>query len=124
MILAKIMQFYGSLQGVLDHTPRRDIRIFLGDFNAKIGHGNTGKERVMGQHGLGCMNDDGERFKDFNAFNDFHSLVGAFFSPRNHSEGHVDLPGWTNFHPDELEGCESERRSRRCLRSPSSAGDL
>jgi len=44
-------------QGVLDHTPRRDIRILLGDLNAMIGPDNTGKERVMGCHGLGCMNE-------------------------------------------------------------------
>ena len=28
-------KFYDSLQGVLDHTPRRDIRILMGDLNAK-----------------------------------------------------------------------------------------
>ena len=45
-------EFYSSLQGVLDHTPRRNIRIILGDLNA-----NTGKERVMGRHGLGCTDE-------------------------------------------------------------------
>ena len=29
-------EFYESLQGVLDHTPRRDNRILMGDLNAKI----------------------------------------------------------------------------------------
>ena len=34
----------------------------MGDFNAKIGSDNQGYENVMGVHGLGVMNDNGERF--------------------------------------------------------------
>ena len=34
----------------------------MGDFNAKIGSNNQGYENVMGVHGLGVMNDNGERF--------------------------------------------------------------
>ena len=55
---------------LLDHTPRRDIKVLLGDFNAKIGPDKTGKERVMTRHGLGCMNENGEQFSDFCSFND------------------------------------------------------
>ena len=33
----------------------------------------------MGQHGLGCLNENEEQFRDFSAFNGFHSLMGAFF---------------------------------------------
>ncbi|KAL9954105.1 hypothetical protein ACROYT_G041600 [Oculina patagonica] len=72
-------EFYSSLQGVLDHIPRRDIKILLGDFNAKIGPDNTGKERVMGCHGLGCMSENGERFTDFCAFNDL--VIGGSIFP-------------------------------------------
>ena len=34
----------------------------MGDFNAKIGMDNTGYEDIMGTHGLGQMNENGERF--------------------------------------------------------------
>lgn len=72
-------EFYDSLQGVLDHTPRRDIRILMGDLNAKLGSDNTGRERIMGRHGLGCLNQNGERFADLCAFNDL--IIGASIFP-------------------------------------------
>ena len=30
----------------------------MGDFNAKMGSDNQGYEKVMGEHGLGVMNDN------------------------------------------------------------------
>ena len=71
--------FYDSLQGVLDHTPRRDIRILMGDLNAKIGSDNTGRERIIGRHGLGCLNENGERFADLCFFNDL--VIGDSIFP-------------------------------------------
>ena len=58
-------QFYNRLQSVIDNFPERDVTILMGDFNAKIGSDNIGYEEVMGQHGLGTMNDNGERLADF-----------------------------------------------------------
>lgn len=42
-----------NLQAVYDATPIRDIKILTGDLNAKIGSDNTGKDTIMGVHGLG-----------------------------------------------------------------------
>ena len=39
--------------------------LIMGDMNAKIGEDNTGCERVMGKHGPGARNDNGERLVDF-----------------------------------------------------------
>ena len=86
-------EFYGSLQVVLDHAPRRDIKILLGNFNAKICHDNTGKERAMRRQGSGCMRENGERA----VYRLSHWW--EHFPPQCHSQGHVDLPGWTNFKP-------------------------
>ena len=72
-------EFFDSLQRVLDHTPRRDIRILMGDLNAKIGSDNTGKERIMGRHGLRCLNENGERLADLYAFNDL--VIGGSIYP-------------------------------------------
>ena len=52
-------QFYHRLQSVIDNLPERDVTILMGDFNAKIGSDNIGYEEVMGQHGLGVINDNG-----------------------------------------------------------------
>ena len=62
-------QFYHRLQSVIDNFPERDVTILMGDFNAKIGSDNIGYEEVMGQHGLGVMNDNGERLADLCALN-------------------------------------------------------
>ena len=39
--------------------------ILMGDMNAKIGSDNTDRECVMGRHGLGVINDNGELFAEF-----------------------------------------------------------
>ena len=40
------------------------------DFNAEVGEDNKGYETIMGQQGLGCMNENGELFADFCLSND------------------------------------------------------
>ena len=50
----------------------------MGDLNAKIGLDNTGRERIMGHHGIGCLNENGERFADLCAFNDL-AIGGSIF---------------------------------------------
>ena len=42
----------------------------MGDMNAKVGADNTGKELIMGTEALGVINENGEKFTDFCAFND------------------------------------------------------
>ena len=71
-------EFYNR-QNVLDETPRRDIKILMGDTNAKVGSDNTGREEIMGQHGLGTMNENGELFADFCTFNDL--VIGGSVFP-------------------------------------------
>ena len=62
-------QFYHRLQSVIDNFPEKDVTILMGDFNAKIGSDNIGYQGVMGRHGLGTMNDNGERLADLYALN-------------------------------------------------------
>ena len=57
-------QFYNQLQTIVEKFPAKDISILMGDLNAKIGNDNTGCEEIMGCHGLGEENDNGERLKD------------------------------------------------------------
>nr|KAG5697115.1 hypothetical protein BaRGS_015250 [Batillaria attramentaria] len=71
--------FYQQLQTVIDRGGAKDMTILMGDFNAKIGSDNTGYEDTMGTHGLGQMNEDGERFADFCALNQL--LIGGSIFP-------------------------------------------
>ena len=75
--------FYAQLQSVLDKIPNRDMLILMGDMNAKVGADNTDREREMGRHGLGEMNENGEMLVDFCSTN---SLVirGTIFSHRKY----------------------------------------
>ena len=54
----------------------------MGDLNAKIGQGNEGWEKVMGQHGLGRMNENGERLATFCGNNDL-VIGGSLFKHRD-----------------------------------------
>jgi hypothetical protein len=63
-------EFYSSLQSLFDRTPRRDMKIVMGDLNAKVGGDNTDRELIMGRHGVGTCNENGELFTDFCSFND------------------------------------------------------
>ena len=71
--------FYDQLQSVLDRQRAKDINILMGDFNAKIGSDNTGYEDIMGAHGLGQMNENGERFADLCSLNQM--VIGGSIFP-------------------------------------------
>ena len=57
--------FYERLQLTLNNTPKRDIKIVMGDLNAKIGNNNKNRERIMGKHSIGEMNENGLKLVEF-----------------------------------------------------------
>ena len=64
---------------MLDGQKAKDITILMGDFNAKIGSDSTGYEDIMGAHGLGQMNENGERFADLCSHNQL--VIGGSIYP-------------------------------------------
>ena len=52
--------FHRMLHQALSKVNRKDVLLLMGDFNAQIGSSNVGYEEVMGRHGLGQMNVNGE----------------------------------------------------------------
>ena len=75
-------QFYRQLQSTIDNTPVGDIKILMGNMNAKLGLDNTGRELIMGREALGEMNENGELFVDFCAFNEL-VIGGSVFKHRD-----------------------------------------
>ncbi|XP_068250309.1 craniofacial development protein 2-like [Palaemon carinicauda] len=63
-------EYYEELQRVIDEIPERDMKILIGDFNAKVRRDNQGKENVMGVEGLGeVTNENGAYLKSFCSVN-------------------------------------------------------
>ena len=54
-------EFYEQLQAEIENTPRHDMKIIMGDLNAKVGNDNTDFPRTIGNEGCGTMNNNGER---------------------------------------------------------------
>ena len=70
-------EFYRRLQDVVN-AKEHDMLIVTGDMNAKVGEGNWGYERVVGKHGIGRQNDNGERLCDFCCMNEL-VITGTLF---------------------------------------------
>ena len=64
---------------MLNRGRTKDITILMEDFNAKIRMDSTGYEDIMGTHGLGQMNENGERFADQCALNQL--VIGGSIFP-------------------------------------------
>ncbi|KAK2718173.1 hypothetical protein QYM36_005477, partial [Artemia franciscana] len=71
-------QFYFQLQSVTDQTPKKDMLIVMGDFNAITGSDQTDRRDEMGPHGHGRLNGRGERLISFYRENDLYITNTAF----------------------------------------------
>ena len=61
--------FYDQLQSSLSSIPSSDLLVILGDFNARVGSDFSSRNSVIGPHGIGECNENGERLLDFCASN-------------------------------------------------------
>lgn len=62
---AEVEAFYEQLEQALKVLPKKDVKIIVGDWNAKVGSDNIGLEEVMGKYGIGDRNDRGEKLLEF-----------------------------------------------------------
>lgn len=126
-------EFYRQLQGILSRLSDQDVNILMGDFNAKLGSDNTGYDEVMGRHGLGELNENGERFADACALNNMVIDGSVFPHKRIHMQGNMGVPGAYNREPDRprlnykevqkiTKRCPGQERSRCCIGSSSGNG--
>src|SRR6218665_3849353 len=58
--------FYNELRQEMNDIPTGDM---MGDFNAKVGVGSEETKGIMGTHGIGGINEKGERLLDFCSMN-------------------------------------------------------
>ena len=60
---AEVERFYEDLQELLELTPKKDVLLIIGDWNAKVGSQET--PGVTGKFGLEVQNEAGQRLIDF-----------------------------------------------------------
>ncbi|CAF4692807.1 unnamed protein product, partial [Rotaria sp. Silwood2] len=84
--------FYDSIEHALTQTPKKDIIIVTGDWNAKIGSDNTHWESVMGRYGYGDRNERGDRLLEFAALHNLYICNTRFQQKANRK--------WTWASPD------------------------
>ena len=56
---AEVERFYEDLHDLLELTPKKDVLLIIGDWNAKVGSQET--PGVTGKFGLGIRNEAGQR---------------------------------------------------------------
>ena len=56
---AEVERFYEDLQDLLELTPKKDVLLIIGDWNAKVGSQET--PGAIGKFGLGVQNEAGQR---------------------------------------------------------------
>ncbi|CAF1545778.1 unnamed protein product [Rotaria sordida] len=80
-----IETFYGNLEEAAANTPKKDILIITGDWNAKVGDNNTGWKFVMGKYGYGTINERGEQLLEFATSHNLFICNTAFQQKPNQS---------------------------------------
>src|SRR5574337_799444 len=88
---AEVEQFYEDLQDLLELTPKKDVLLIIGDWNAKVGSQET--PGVTGKFGLGTRNEAGQRLIEFCQEN---ALVIANTLPTTQEKTlHMDITRWS-----------------------------
>ena len=83
---AEVEQFHEDLQDLLDLTPKKDVLLIIGDWNANVGSQET--PGVTGKFGLGVQNEAGQRLTEFWQDN---VLVIANTLFQQHKTLHMDI---------------------------------
>jgi len=93
--------FFNKLQSTIDRTPKGDVIMVIGDFNAKVGHHQGGDGDTIGGHGLGKQNEAGERLVEFCEGNNLGIMNTWFEQPKkdyipgHHQAGSIGIRSTT-----------------------------
>ena len=76
-------KFYNELDAVQSKLPGHDVKLVLGDFNARVGKDPTPYHGVIGKHSFhDFATDNGNRFLDFCVFNEL-TVGGTLFEHKD-----------------------------------------
>ncbi|CAH1277284.1 CYP3A43, partial [Branchiostoma lanceolatum] len=71
-------QFYEQLDKAVQEIPTSEHIFVLGDFNARVGADNESWQTVLGHHGIGKMNDNGQRLLELCCYHNL-CVTNTFF---------------------------------------------
>ena len=83
---AEVEQFYEDLQHLMELTPKKDVLLIIGDWNAKVGSQET--PGVTGKFGLGVQHEAGQRLIEFCQENAL-VIANTLF------QQHMDITRWS-----------------------------
>ena len=83
---AEVERFYEDLQALLELTPKKDVLLIIGDWNAKAGSQET--PGVTSKFGLGLRNEAGQRLLEFCQENAL-VIANTLF------QQHMDITRWS-----------------------------
>lgn len=81
-------EFYDRLQNIFDNYLEKVMTLLMGDMNVKIGEDNIGYEEVMGRHGLGEINNSGEKPLYIYVHQTNSSLEAVYFPTKAYIKQH------------------------------------
>ena len=90
---AEVEWFYEDLQDLLELTPKKDVLLIIGDWNAKIGSQET--SRVTGEFGLGVQNEGGQRLIEFCQENALVVANTLFQQTTQEKTLHMNITRWS-----------------------------
>ncbi len=109
--------FYDKLQAFTEAVHIHDVLLIMGDLNDKVGHDNDGLESIIGKHGIGKRNENGERLVEFCSLNNL-VITGTIFPHKNiHKETWISPGGRTRNQIDHILVSRRHRTSVRDIRA-------
>ena len=104
--------FYTKLQETVNQCHQNDMIAVMVDFNANVRRDNRGRERVMGRHGAGEGNDNGEGLCEFTSMNEMVIEDTLFPHKQKHRMTWISLDGKTE---NQIDHILASRRMRTSL---------
>lgn len=92
--------FYEQLQSELEQTPWDDLKILIGELNAKVGNDNTNYGWAMKSEGCRTINDNRKQLLELCTTKDL--IIGETLFPTQwHAQDDLVLPQWKRQEPDQ-----------------------
>ena len=90
----------GSLCNVFKKVHKHDLLTVMGDLNANVWEGNVGYESIMGEHGIGVRNKNGEGLVDLCGLNNL-VITGTIFPHQQiHKRANIGFSRRVNKEPN------------------------